>query len=315
MLFFHLNQMSSHSRSLASNVKCAEGEVTSGVAQDFGPRPEETSVEDPVSASSTSLGGETVAIATGNEAPLTHQVTQSGLSTESALSNHTATLLKPSAELPPGNLETQTLPAEILSEKNSSTETPLTEKTSVDTFSTVPPFTVSPSSAKDGTQQNCNSNNSQVRNDQVSIDTTHKNVTNVNSGARTDSNEKVHGMLTSETVPESQEQNAKRHSSKPQVDSSSAIESSLAGNSNSSIEMAHEPDVPDGAHAVDGSAPSNPPTSQPKSSKLIRGRKKSNKEGNLCMFVYVCAHCLRLNMYITVMWFYKIVQLFWGCKS
>ncbi|MCI4382842.1 hypothetical protein PGIGA_G00019360 [Pangasianodon gigas] len=273
-------------RDTAPSVKCAEKEVTSGVAQDLPPRPEETSVEDPVSASSTGPRGETAVTATGNDAPLTHQETQPGIPTENTLSNHTATLLKPSAEPPPvqdrskNNVETQTLPAELLSEKNSSTETPLTEKTSVNTpFSTVSPSIVNISAAKDGTQQNCNSNNSQVKDDQASIDTTPKNVTNVNSGAHTDSNVKVHGTVTDEIVPESQEQNAKRHSSKTQVDSSSAIESSLTGNSNSNTEVPCEPDVPDGAGAVDGTAPPNPPTSQPKSHKLIRGKKKSNKEG------------------------------------
>lgn len=119
-------------------------------------------------------------------------------------------------------------------------------------------------------------------------------MTNVNSGAHTDSNERVHGVVPDEIMPESQEQNAKRHSNKPQVDSHSTMEPSLAGKSN--IEMPREPDVPDGARAVDDSAPSNPPTSQSKSSKFFRGRKKSNKEGNRAR---VC--CLRLNMYITML--------------
>ncbi|KAF4083879.1 hypothetical protein AMELA_G00122420 [Ameiurus melas] len=239
-------------RDTAQSVKCAEREVTSGVPQDPAPppQPKETNLEGPVSASSTNPRGETAAIATGNEVQLVHQETQSGLSTEHTLSNHAATQFKPSAELPPvqdclkDNVETP-LPTEILSEKNSSTETPPTGKTSVDTrFSTVPQSTVNPSAATDGTQQNCNSNNSQVKNDEI--------------------------------VPESQDQSAKKRSSTTQVDSSSATESALAGNSNT--EMLGEPDGPDGAGAVDGSSPLNPPASQPKSHKLIRGRKKSNKE-------------------------------------
>ncbi|XP_053488375.1 inverted formin-2 isoform X1 [Ictalurus furcatus] len=270
-------------RDTAQSVKCAEREVTSGVPQDPPPpQPKETNLEGPVSASSTNPRGERAATATGNEVPLTHQETQSGLSTEHTLSNHTATPLKPSAELPPvqdclkDNIETP-LPTEILSEKNSSTETPLTEKTSVDTrFSTVPPSTVNPSAATDGTQQNCNSNNSQVKDDQAFTDATLKNVTNINSGAHTDSHVEVHSMVSDEMVPESQDQNAKKRSSTTQVDSSRATESSLAGNSNT--EMPGEPDAPDGAGAVDGSAPSDPPASQPKSHKLIQGRKKSNKE-------------------------------------
>ncbi|MCJ8737055.1 hypothetical protein PDJAM_G00019390 [Pangasius djambal] len=277
-------------RDTAPSVKCAEKETTSGVAQDLPPPwPEETSVEDPVSASSTGPRGETAVTATSNDAPLKHQETQPGVSAENMLSNHTATPLKPSAEPPPVQDclkvkgETQTLPAELVREKNSSTETPLTEKTSVDTpFSTVPPSIVNQSTAKDGTQQNCNSNNSQVKDDQASIDTTPKNVTNVNSGAHTDSNVKVHGTVTDEIVPGSQEQNAKSRSSKTQVDSSCSTESSLTSNSNSNTEVLRETDVPDGAHAVDGTAPPNPPTSQPKSHKLIRGKQKSNKqaEGN-----------------------------------
>lgn len=302
ILFFHLNQLSSRSHSLAQSVKCAEREVTSGVPQDPPPpQPKETNLEGPVSASSTNPRGERAATATGNEVPLAHQETQSGLSTERTVSNHTATPLKPSAQLPPvqdclkDNVETP-LPTEILSEKNSSTETPLTEKTSVDTrFSTVPPSTVNPSAATDGTQQNCNSNNSQVKDDQAFTDTTLKNVTNINSGAHTDSHVEVHGMVSDEMVPESQDQNAKKRSSTTPVDSSRATESSLAGNSNT--EMLGEPDAPDGAGAVDGSAPSNPPASRPKSHKLIQGRKKSNKEGNWCIFVcvFVC-----MCMYVCV---------------
>lgn len=205
--------------------------------------------------------------------------------------------MKPSAELPPvqdyikDHKEAQTLPTEMLSENKLSVETP-TEKTSVDTpFSIVPPSTVNPSAGKDGTQRNCNFNNSQVNDDQSSIDTTLKNMTNVNSGAHTDSNVNGNGTVTDDMLPKSQEQNAKRDSSKTQVESSSTTETSVAGNSNRNTEMPCEPDVPDGAHAVDGSAPSNPPVSQPKSHRLLRGRKKSNKEGKLRICVYVCV-CL-----------------------
>ncbi|XP_027029442.2 inverted formin-2 isoform X3 [Tachysurus fulvidraco] len=273
-------------RDTAPNAKCAEGEVTSGVAQDLPhPHSEETSVEEPVSASSTSPRGETATTVTGKEAPLKHQETQLVLSDENTLSNNTATPMKPSAELPPvqdyikDHKEAQTLPNEILSERKSSNETPPTEKTSVDTpFSIVPPSTVNPSAGKDGTQRNCNSNNSQVNDHQSSIDTTLKNMTNVNSGAHTDSNVNGNGTVTDDMVPKSQEQNAKRDSSKTQVESSSTTETSVAGNNNRNTEMPCEPDVPDGAHAVDGSAPSNPPVSQPKSHRLLRGRKKSNKE-------------------------------------
>lgn len=311
--FFHPNQISSRSHCLAPSVKCAEREVTSGVTQDIPPpRPEGTSVEDPVSASSTSPRGETAATATGNEAPLAHQGTQPGVSTENTLPNHTAAPIKPSGELPSvqaclkDNGETQTLPAENLSEKNSSTEIPLTEKTSVDTpIAEVPPSSVNPSAAKDVTQQNCNSNNSQIKDDQTPTETALKNVTNVNAGAHTDSNVKGNGMITDEILPESQEQNAKRHSSKTPVDSSCATESSVAGNGNGNrngnTAMPRETDVPDGARAVDGSAPSDPPTSQAKSHKLIRGRKKSNKEGNLCIYACLCVCCLILNVYITML--------------
>lgn len=312
MLFLHLNQISSYFYSLVPSVDCAQREVTSGVTQDLpSPRPKVQSVEDPVSASSTSPRGETAVTVTGNEAPLKQQETQPGLSTEYTLSKQTAAPLKPSAERPPvqdclkDNVETQRVPTENLSERNASTETPLGEKTSVDTpLSTVPPSTMNPSATKDGTQQNCNYNNSQGKDDQVSTDPTLKNVTIINSGAHTNSNIKGNSTLTDEMVPEIQEQNAKRHSSKTQVDSSSTTESSLAGNSNSNgnIEMPREPDVPDGARAVDGSAPSNPPSSQPKSHKLIHGRKKINKEGNLCISYALCV------------WFYKTVQLFWSCQ-
>lgn len=161
------------------------------------------------------------------------------------------------------------------------------------------------SAAKDGKQQNCNSNNSQGNN-QASSDALLKNLTN--SGAHTNSNVKGNGKLADEIVPESQEQNGKEHSSKTRIDSISASESSLARNSNSNIEKQSEPDVPDGARAVDSSAP---PNSQPKSHKVIRGRKKSNKEGNICIWVCVYVCCLRLNVYITMlMCFYKIIQLF-----
>ncbi|KAG7328122.1 hypothetical protein KOW79_008066 [Hemibagrus wyckioides] len=268
----------------APSVKCAGREVTSGITQDLpSSQSERTSVEEPVSASSTSPRGETAVTVTGNIAPLKHQETQPGLSTENT---HTATPLKPSAKLPPvqecikDNTEAQTLPNKILDERKSSIETPLTEKTSVDTpFCTVPPSPVTPPAAKDGTQHNSNSNNSQVKYNQAYIDTTFKNVTNVDSGAHTDSSANGNGMVTDDIVPKSQKQNAKRDSSKTQEESSSTTESSVSGNSNRKTEKPCEPDVPDGAHAVEGSAPSNPPSSQPKSHKLLRGRKKSNKEG------------------------------------
>ncbi|KAK3538051.1 hypothetical protein QTP70_027405 [Hemibagrus guttatus] len=254
----------------APSVKCAEREVTSGVTQDIPPsQAEGTSVEEPVSASSTSPREETAATVTGNEAPLKHQETQRVLSTENT---HTATPLKLSAELPPvqecikDHTEAQTLPNEILDERKSSIETPLTEKTSVN-----------PPAAKDGTQHNCNSNsnNSQVKDNQAPIDTTFKNVTNVDSGAHTDSNANGNGMVTDDIVLKSQKHKAK----KTQEESSRNTESSVAGNGNRKTEKPCEPDVPDGADAVEGSAFSNPPISQPKSHKLLRGRKKSNKEG------------------------------------
>lgn len=170
---------------------------------------------------------------------------------------------------------------------------------------TVPPSTVNPSAAKDGTPQNCNSNNSQGKDDQAPTDALLKDLTNVNSGAHTDSNVKGNGRLADEIVPESQEQNGKKCSSKTHIDSIGALESPLASNGNDNLET-QLVDVPDGARAADSSAPPNPPTSQPKSHKLIRGRKKSNKEGNLCICVYLCVCCLRLNVHIS--------QLFWSAK-
>ncbi|XP_053365519.1 inverted formin-2 isoform X1 [Clarias gariepinus] len=273
-------------RDTAPSVKCAEKEVTPEPAQDLHPpQPKETGVEEPVNVSSTSPRGETADIAPGNEAPVTQQETESSHSTENIPSNHTATPLKPSIELPSvqdclkDNVEKQTLPIENFSEKNSSTESPLSENASVDTpFSTVPPSTVNPSAAKEGIRQNCNSNNSQVKDVQTSTDATLKNVTNINSGAHIYSDLKVSGVVTDEIVPQNLEQDAKTHSGKTQLGSSSSTESSYSNISNNNIETPHEPDVPDGARAVDDSLPSNPPTSRPKSQKLFRGRKKSNKE-------------------------------------
>ncbi|KAF5890860.1 inverted formin-2 isoform X1, partial [Clarias magur] len=273
-------------RDTAPSVKCAEKEITAGAAQDpHPPQPKETGVEDPVSASSTSPRGETAAIAPCNEAPVTQQEMESGHSTENIPSNHTATPLKPTTELPSvqdhlkDGIETQTLPKENFSEKNSSTETPLSETASVDIpFSTVPPSTVNPSAEKEAIRQNCNSNNSQVKDGQTSTDATHTNVTDINSGAHMYSDVKGSDVVTDEIVPQNLEQDAKTHSGRTHLGSSSSTESSYSNISNNNIEMPHEPDVPDGAHAVDDSAPSNLPTSRPKSQKLFRGRKKSNKE-------------------------------------
>lgn len=227
-------------------------------------------------------------------------MTQPGHSTENTLSRHTAPPHKPSAELPSvqDGLKDKVEP-QTLSHENSSTETPLTEKISVDAplIKSAPLSTADPSATKEDTQQNCNSNNSQGKDDQAPIDATLEDMTNVNSGAHTDLNVKGNGSVVDEKVPESQEQNAKRHSSSS---STTTTESSFACKKNSNIEMPHKSDEPDGAHAVDGSAPPNPPTSQPKSHKLIRGRKKSNKEGNLCMCVCMCV-CLILHVSIAVL--------------
>lgn len=274
--------MSSYSHFLAPSVKHAEGEVTPGLTQEL-PQSEETIDEEPVSAFSTSPRGETAVTVTSNE----HQETQPGLFTKNTLSNHTATPLKPLEDIPlvqdslKDHTEAQTPPAKNLSEKNFSTETLLTEKTYVDTpVSTVPPSIVNPSAIKDGTQRNCNFNDSQVKDDQASIDSALVNMTNVNSCVHTASNVNENSTITDKLGLESQKKNA-TILSKTQVDFSNTSESSVAGNNNSKTEEPCDPNVHDGAHGGDASAASYPPTSQPKSHKLLKGRKKGSKEGNL----------------------------------
>ncbi|TTC14928.1 hypothetical protein Baya_14658 [Bagarius yarrelli] len=260
--------MSSHFYPLAPSLKCAEGEVTSGVTRDLHPpRPEQTSAGEPVNSFATSPRGETAAIVTGDEASHQHQETQPGLSTEDHLSDHVVTPVTPSAELHPvrdclkDHTEAQTLPPEICSERNS-TATPLTEKCPSDTVIT--PVPSSPI------------NQFQVKDDQASINTTLKNMTNENSGAQTELNVNGNGMGADELVATIKEQNVKRHSSKSLVDSSSTTESVVAGNGRT--DRLCDPAAPDGAHAAYSSSPCDPPISQPKSQKVLRGRKKSNKE-------------------------------------
>lgn len=131
-----------------------------------------------------------------------------------------------------------------------------------------------PSATEVNTQQNCNANNSLLEDGGASLETVPQNIKDV---LNTDANG------NDEMPPERPEENEKGHSSSSQTKS---------GGSNEWRD--HEP-----------STSSNAPGSQLNANKLIRGRKKINKEGNLCVYPHNKNHVLqcwhvRLKVYVAM---------------